>query len=66
MKPLSELSDNEFAATWRGLDDDERAALPDEVRSAGYRRYRELTPWISSSVERLRDGSLQRIGQVAD
>jgi twinkle protein len=54
MIDLLECSDTEFEFEWRSLEQDERDALPDDVRSASVERFRRLTGYIGASIERLR------------
>lgn len=63
---LLTLDDASFAAHWRVMTQDERAALPDNERAACYRRYRKLTSYINSGRERLEREQARQARSVGD
>lgn len=50
--PLLELDDHAFWLRWRELTDDERAALPVDVRAACFSRFQRVSPVAGSSSSR--------------
>jgi len=51
---ILEAEDGDFAEAWRRMTIAERSSLPEDVRARGYTRYRKLTPYVDTSIERAR------------
>lgn len=49
------LDDETFCLEWPAMSVEERAALPDHVRSVGFDRYRRLTGHVDATIRRLND-----------
>ncbi len=57
---LDALADGEFVARWPDLSDEERGNLAADVRRRAIERYRRLTPYVETSVDRAeREGAAQ-------
>ena len=51
---LLTLDDNAFCERWRNLPNEEKVQLPQNIRTQAVQRYRDLTPWVRESTERMK------------